>query len=591
LKFALYIWFIAALGALKVQTMANAEMKMPRLSTSHDLENSEMSVAFTKSRHTSFIATIMIQLISFIAVASAAPDLDFRTIYPATLEWATQEVRTYTTDSDAKDVWRLSSFKYSFESKFSIEMGPSSVVFGKHGTNVLWAAVLPDESGKLKIAPAGQGEIVHSIWMRFHPASVGDLFPPESVLSQGGEKQVTWGKRLYNFKMMASWQTNGQPMVPPRETLVLDIQTEDGIRRFYMFDNFRGRIQPLYTSDKSKRNFHYEPWYEKHSLPLAYPLDQSDSLLAFDTVWRSFGDKYPLFHLKKEVDWKALNKRYRPQMKKELTNYETALHIAEMLAHLKDFNIWVKAKGEYLPVHSKTLPLNGNWYGTEKSIGIVKRANHGFSLGITKDEIGYINFYQMSAPEMSKAFDNKMNEMADTWAMIIDLRFNGGGNEALAKEIAARFVDRRRVYGKNMYRNGPKHNDLSQQTARMIGPGKSWLYKSPIVVLTGQNTMGAAESLSLMLAQCPQITTMGDHTTGAGANSRTLLLPGEIQVSMPNRLNLLPDGTPIGDNGVMPDIKTDIPLNKFTKDSDPLVEKALELLRKQPEEERKKGRR
>ncbi len=55
------------------------------------------------------------------------------------------------------DVWALSSFRYVLKGKFELELGPSTVVFGKHATGkkdrgVVWAAVFPDEPAPIALA-------------------------------------------------------------------------------------------------------------------------------------------------------------------------------------------------------------------------------------------------------------------------------------------------------------------------------------------------------------------------------------------------------------------------------------------------------
>ena len=62
--------------------------------------------------------------------------------------------------------------------------------------------------------------------------------------------------------------------------------------------------------------------------------------------------------------------------------------------------------------------------------------------------------------------------------MIVDLRFNGGGDELLARAVAARFVDKKRVYSINQYRDGPKHDQLGPKLEREVEP------RGPSVILT-----------------------------------------------------------------------------------------------------------
>ncbi|MCA9016520.1 MAG: hypothetical protein KDA77_14400 [Planctomycetaceae bacterium] len=96
--------------------------------------------------------------------------------YPASLDYSKQP-RGYHTATEKEDVWSLSSFDFKLADRFEVKLGPAQVVFGQHKKNVLWAAIFPDEPGEIVTASAGKGEHVTSIWLRFHSARVGELFP------------------------------------------------------------------------------------------------------------------------------------------------------------------------------------------------------------------------------------------------------------------------------------------------------------------------------------------------------------------------------------------------------------------------------
>jgi C-terminal processing protease CtpA/Prc len=103
--------------------------------------------------------------------------------------------------------------------------------------------------------------------------------------------------------------------------------------------------------------------------------------------------------------------------------------------------------------------------------------------------------------------------------------------------------------------------------------------------------MSSAESFVLMLAQAPNVTTMGDHTAGSSGNPRQLQLPGEIVVTLPRWMDLKPDRTPLDHVGVEPDVWIDAPVDAFTNKRDPVLEAALQRLQEIPASERVPGKR
>ena len=136
--------------------------------------------------------------------------------------------------SGPEDVWELTSFSYALKGQLELELGPSVVVFGKHeakktGKSVVWAALFPLDpaaSAPIVAAHPGHGNHVKSIFLRFHPSLVGELFPAKTIVGQGNPKWSMWGKRIYANKINASWQAENMPVVPVQKSVVLDVETQ-----------------------------------------------------------------------------------------------------------------------------------------------------------------------------------------------------------------------------------------------------------------------------------------------------------------------------------------------------------------------------
>ena len=113
--------------------------------------------------------------------------------YPATLDFS-EQAKGLVCTCGPEDIWRLKEFNYSMGDDFGIRLGPSQVVLGRHDTNALWAVVFPDEPGEIVAAEQGKGSHITSIWLRFNPARVAELFPAETVLGQGDAAKKTTGR-------------------------------------------------------------------------------------------------------------------------------------------------------------------------------------------------------------------------------------------------------------------------------------------------------------------------------------------------------------------------------------------------------------
>lgn len=493
---------------------------------------------------------------------------DFRKLYPATLE-SSAEPKGYAWVCETSDVWRLSQFSYTDANDLKIELGPSTVAFGRHDTNVLWAAVLPDHPGALTttLSTDTDGEKVSSVWLRFHPGRVAELFPSKTVAGNGPANARIAARRLAAWKMGSSWHAGNLPMVPTRDAIVLDMETVAGPRRFFGF--FNGKMQ-------------YVNAFEKRALPAPRPINAKAALGAFDEVWGAFDREYAMFTLRPNADWEALGREYRPRAGRATTHYELAAVLAEMLAHLEDLHISVRAGQEWIPGFARPRPLNANLRAIEPLLGVKPERRGDLSFARTADGIGYVNVFKLSRRDLPDTFDQALAELDDTQALIIDLRFNGGGSEDLATRIAGRFVDRPRVYSLNQYRDGPGHDNLGKRFERIVSPRELKRYDKPVVVLIGRKTMSSAESFALMLAQCPQVTTMGDNTAGSSGNPRRIKLVGDILVNLPRWLDMDPEGNPIDGVGVAPEVAVSAKPDEFRPMRDPVLKAALRRLRAGP---------
>jgi hypothetical protein len=140
-------------------------------------------------------------------------------------------------------------------------------------------------------------------------------------------------------------------------------------------------------------------------------------------------------------------------------------------------------------------------------------------------------------------------------------------------------LDRPRVYSLSQFRSGPKHTDLGPKNERTCGPAGPWHYAGPVVVLQGQKTMSSAESFALALAQCPQVTTLGDRTAGSSGNPTSVDAGAGIVVNLPQWIDMDPAGKPIDAVGVPPRLKIEAKPGDFSGEQDPVLTAALVNLR------------
>lgn len=484
--------------------------------------------------------------------------------YPGKLGWSGSGLFPACT---AEDVWTLKKFEVALGREFEISCKEATVAFGVHEGNVLWAAVFPREPARIKAQGKGDGEGARTIFLRFPPAELNRVFPPATVRGRGEAWRRAEAVRIAQRKICWKWCTPaGNPTVVQPGWRLVDVDTVRGPRRFYGVDGSAGKVE-------------YVAQFEEAPVPASPPITKEDARAAFDEVWAAFDKEYACFGLRPKVNWAKLKQTYRTDLDRVDTVFGAAAVIADLLAHLENLHVWVKVGDDWLPGYTRPRPLNASWEAVPKIVGPVRKAGDNLHWG-RKGKVGYLNVSGLSDQRLPEHVDGALESLKDTKGLIVDLRFNGGGDELLARQVAGRFVDQERVYSLNQYRSGPGHDDLGEKLERRFAPRGPWRYEKPVVVLWGRKTLSSAESMALMFLQCPQVTTMGDWTGGSSANPRRIELECGITVNLPRWLDMDPRGKPIEHVGIKPEKLIRAKPEDFTAERDPVLEAALKYLRK-----------
>jgi C-terminal processing protease CtpA/Prc len=130
--------------------------------------------------------------------------------------------------------------------------------------------------------------------------------------------------------------------------------------------------------------------------------------------------------------------------------------------------------------------------------------------------VAYLELRQFApASECAETVVAAMNFLANSDAMIIDLRRNGGGDPAEVALISSYLFNSEPVHLNDLYyrKDNSTHQwwTLPYVSGRRYGPGK------PVYVLTSNRTFSAAEEFTYNLKNLKRATIVGE-TTGGGAN-------------------------------------------------------------------------
>ncbi|MDR3460594.1 MAG: DUF4019 domain-containing protein [Verrucomicrobiae bacterium] len=173
--------------------------------------------------------------LSLLAMSASAVDLLSR--YPTQLTAGdSQPDHARAWDFKQDDIFRIARFELKIGDKLKIETQAADLGIGHGADGVVWAVLLPRGEATLTSPEADKGEPIVNVWLRFHPAQLNQLFPPETVFADGDTQLLEQIRKVVNAKFRSSWHAGMNAMIPEPKDLTVYVDTKAGAHRFYMVD-------------------------------------------------------------------------------------------------------------------------------------------------------------------------------------------------------------------------------------------------------------------------------------------------------------------------------------------------------------------
>jgi hypothetical protein len=335
----------------------------------------------------------------------------------------------------------------------------------------------------------------------------------------------------------------------------------------------------------------------------------------YDVLWKTFAENYPFFKLH-NVDWNATDRRMRPRVTATTTPDELFSVFREMLEPLRDSHIvldvfpqgdtrgkdWLKTPLKEIWVHKddqeplddadleranriiETKYIHGK---TEKFCGGQIRFGHiaGGQLGY----LGVLSFHQYTPDDdlpaglacIRAASDKIFAGTTNLKGLIIDVRTNGGGEDAFVLELASRFTNRKYLaFGKQALVDSADRLKFTDPESIYIEPSRGPKYLGPTVLLTGRHSASAAETFTMaLMGRQPKIVRIGENTQGVFSDVLDRRLPNGWRLVLPNEIYVTEDGKSFDVLGVSPDVRTPgLSRNNFDGEKDPGLQQAVAIL-------------
>ncbi|MFZ5815969.1 MAG: S41 family peptidase [Bacillota bacterium] len=190
-------------------------------------------------------------------------------------------------------------------------------------------------------------------------------------------------------------------------------------------------------------------------------------------------------------------------------------------------------------------------------------------------------------PKVVDLFHEAFPDFDGVSALIIDQRYNGGGNSANGEKVLARLLQEPlppyETSETPLYWGGMRVYELhhlmlkAQGTAVEPDTGRP-RFGGPVVVLTSHSTFSAAEDFCIAFRSSRRGLIVGEATGGSTGNPSVFPLPGGGIGAVSATRVTFADGTPLIGVGVLPDVACSPTIAGLAAGRDEVLERALKLL-------------
>lgn len=331
---------------------------------------------------------------------------------------------------------------------------------------------------------------------------------------------------------------------------------------------------------------------------------QDDSLKNFDALWKLFDDNYASFE-EKGINWFETRNFYRKQITKNTSEAELYSIFSKMLKPLNDGHVTLRAKSldsafsasrkSRIMEALETIPGKdrrprfykmidstlGSYDFTQlKEVGPEFRGEKLFAYG-SNGRIGYLRFSRSftKPSNMTASLKKYLETVFETFeavdALIIDIRFNMGGDDRFSQTIAGHFIDEKQTA---FYKQTRRNKVFGELRPKYITPQTEEPFQGKVALLTNDRTVSAADVLAIIMAQLSNVTLFGEPSNGSYSDLMAKTLPNGWKVTLSNQRYLDLEMKNFEGKGTPVDVEVLNTLDDVESHSDSVLIRAMDFL-------------
>lgn len=351
----------------------------------------------------------------------------------------------------------------------------------------------------------------------------------------------------------------------------------------------------------------------------------------FEIFWQTFNEFYAFFHLE-GVDWNEIYQIAESEVSQTTSQTELFEILSGMVAPLKDFHVSLENEdldlefsadrksdyvdiifSEYLTANNLQSPLNQgqvegffsyfeqalqqSFAATAQyfpdSIDASNNASDTLIWHKTDDNIGYLYVQTMDLKEigdsdanaeqnkakLNQTLDQIMADFAGADGIVLDVRYNGGGDDFVSQMIVSRFIDQPLHAYSKQARLGDSRTPLQDIVINPVGVNR---FSGPVAVLTSTTTSSAAEIFSMSMRERNNTVLIGEATAGGFSDTLPKTLPDGTEYTLSNEFYITPAQEAFEGSGVPVNIEQPVfSLEHRQSGTDPGMQKAIDWIKQQ----------
>lgn len=304
----------------------------------------------------------------------------------------------------------------------------------------------------------------------------------------------------------------------------------------------------------------------------------------FDAMWTVMNENYAFFDLH-GVDWTARYDQFARQFTDDLDDAATFDLMTQVLAPLDDGHTYIIApalsRGFSPATYVDWAEDRTAFLEVPRARGLTSVANTGLEYGVLEGNTGYVLIRHMGAnPGLlgtedglaSDGFAEVAGALANTDAIVIDVRLNPGGSDDVGLAYAAFFATEPLLCCTKVTRTASGFSDPFEIVISPVGPRA---LTQPVTLLTSGYTASAAEIFTLAMRELPQVTVVGEPTAGGHSDIMEVTLPNGFVLGFSHQRYFAADGRLYELIGVPPDVVSPFDATAMRRGDDPQLDAIL----------------